>query len=371
LYVLSVVGFFVALLAIIMIHELGHYLVARAFGFRVMEYFVGFGPRLWSFRRGEIEYGVKAIPAGGYVKIAGMNPYETIPPEDMPRAYFSKPLWQRALVIMAGPMSHFLVAALIFTGMLLTIGDLTTKSVVGGLDAATTEGVDLPAATAGVQPGDRFARIDDLVDPTPDELRVYVTAHVGERVSFTFEREDGQTYTVAMVPVAEDRGGETIGRVGVQLQPVPRPLMSAVAGGVAEVGDLAVESVKQIGHVFGPQGMVRLFKLVFTDEQRQVTDSASVVGVGQQVGSIGNQGDWATAVYVFGYVTLFIGLINLVPLPPFDGGHLAVLLIEKVRGRAIDMRRLIPISVAVMGFLMVFVLATVMLDITKPVPFSP
>src|SRR5438094_10576593 len=114
IFTLTIVGFVIGLFAIVMIHEFGHYLAARAYGFRVLEYFVGFGPKLWSFRRGEIEYGVKAIPAGGYVKIAGMNPFENdVPPGDEDRAYGAKPVWQRALVILAGPLSHFLVAAII------------------------------------------------------------------------------------------------------------------------------------------------------------------------------------------------------------------------------------------------------------------
>src|SRR2546422_4107902 len=106
---LSVFVFFFGLLLVILIHEMGHYLAARAFGFKVEEYFVGFGPKVWSFRRGEIEYGVKAFPIGGYVRIAGMNPYQPVAAKDLPRAYGSKPRWQRALVIFAGPASHFLV----------------------------------------------------------------------------------------------------------------------------------------------------------------------------------------------------------------------------------------------------------------------
>src|SRR4026209_1654516 len=107
-----------------MIHELGHYLPARRVGFRIREYFVGFGPRLWSFRKGEIEYGVKAIPAGGYVKIAGMNPLiDDVPPGDEDRAYYAKPVWQRAVVIACGPLSHFLVAAILFSILFYAVGD--------------------------------------------------------------------------------------------------------------------------------------------------------------------------------------------------------------------------------------------------------
>src|SRR5207247_3266731 len=124
--VFAIVAFFIALLAIILIHEFGHYLVARRFGFRVLEYFVGFGPKLWSFRRGEIEYGVKAIPAGGYVKIAGMNPFQNdVPPGDEERAYGARPRWQRALVILAGPVSHFLVGGLILAAVLAVSGRRT------------------------------------------------------------------------------------------------------------------------------------------------------------------------------------------------------------------------------------------------------
>ena len=105
MFILGVLLFAVVMLVVIMIHELGHYTVARLFGFKIEEYFLGFGPKLWSTKRGEIEYGVKALPLGGYVKIAGMNPYQPVAPEDLPRAYGSKPRWQRALVIFAGPGS--------------------------------------------------------------------------------------------------------------------------------------------------------------------------------------------------------------------------------------------------------------------------
>jgi membrane-associated protease RseP (regulator of RpoE activity) len=134
------------------------------------------------------------------------------------------------------------------------------------------------------------------------------------------------------------------------------------------VWDSARESVISIGRVFGPQGVGRIASLLFTDADRDLNDPASVVGIGQQVGAVGEQGEWAFMILILAYVTVFIGLVNLLPLPPFDGGHLALLAIEKVRGRPVDMRRVVPVSAVVMAFLVTFVLATVIVDITKPLP---
>ena len=130
---LAIVGFLaLILLVVIPIHEFGHLLVARRFGFKVQEYFVGFGTKLWSTKRGETEYGIKAIPAGGYVKIAGMNPYETVPAHDVARAYGSKPIRPRALVILAGPLSHVLVGGLRYLPLFVTYGDTNTELGVVG-----------------------------------------------------------------------------------------------------------------------------------------------------------------------------------------------------------------------------------------------
>ncbi len=371
---LAIVVFFVGLLFIILIHEAGHYTVARAFGFKVEEYFVGFGPKIWSFRRGEIDYGVKALPFGGYVKIAGMNPYEPVAQEDLPRAYASKPIWQRGLTIFAGPGSHFVVAAVLFASWLLFFGDPRTAPVVVGKVDATLNGHPGPAFVAGLRPGDTVTSIGGVPNPNLEDVsRVLTTGATdrqGEAVEFTVSR-DGQPRTLSMVPELSEVQGVSIGRVGVVLAP-PRAerdgVVPALVGGVKLVGQSIRESFQQIGHVFGPQGVGRVFRLLFTSAPRSTSDSASVIGIGRQVGATGAVGDWGTVLYFLAFVTVFIGLLNLIPLPPFDGGHLAVLGIEKVRGKAIDMRRLIPVSAAVMAFFVVFVLATVVLDITKPIP---
>jgi regulator of sigma E protease len=459
---IAIVAFFIGLLVVILIHEAGHYAFARLWRFRVLEYFVGFGPKLWSTVRNRIEYGVKALPLGGYVKIAGMNPYETVAPEDVPSAYFSKPIWQRAVVIAAGPLSHFLVAAVLFSIVLFVVGDRTVAFQVGGVDQELADGSTSPAYAAGIQAEDRIVRIGDVAHPSGEQLGQQIEAHVGEPLPVTVQRgdqtidltvvpvmdcvdgewggvagltmaegsdparitgvreeladgtpgpaaaaglliddevvriggvdqpsatqvaglieheqgtalpvvvsRDGQRISTTLTPVRGCAGGLEIARMGILLAPDPLPLPTAVVEGGRMVVTSVRESVLSIGRVFGPEGVGRIASLLFTDAEREITDPASVVGIGQQVGAVGQQGDWPVILVFLAYVTVFIGLVNLIPLPPFDGGHLLMLLIEKFRGKAVDMRRVIPISVAVMAFLVTFVMATVIVDITKPLP---
>jgi membrane-associated protease RseP (regulator of RpoE activity) len=373
-FTLTIIAFFVGLMAIVMIHEFGHYVAARAFGFRVLEYFVGFGPRLWSIRKGEIDYGVKAIPAGGYVKIAGMNPFvDDVPPGDENRAYFAKPIWQRAVVIVAGPLSHFVVAGLIFAVVLIVWG---TPAPPYRVDAVAREfdGRRSPAAEAGVQPGDVIVRIDGISNPDVSQIGDVLEANVGRPVELVVQR-DGREVTLQVAPRIVEDAGESVARIGVNLSAttsVKPSAPSAIVHGYRDVGELTWLSVREIGRVFGPEGVGRVFTLLFTDEERRSDDAASVVGISRQVGTIGEQRDWQNAVFLFGYVTLFVGLVNLIPLPPFDGGHLAMLLVEKIRGRRVDMRKLVPVSAVVLTFLVLFTTATVALDIWKPLPtFAP
>ena len=458
----AIIVFFVGLLAVILIHELGHYAFARLYRFRVLEYFVGFGPRVWSTVRNRIEYGVKALPLGGYVKIAGMNPYEEVAPEDLSSAYFSKPIWKRAVVIAAGPFSHFLVAAVLFSSVLFFYGDRTIAYEIGGVDETLADGSVSPAVGAGLQTGDVIVLAGDVQDPDGEELGEQIGAHVGTPMPLAVERgdeviqvtvtpvmdcvdgtwggvaglvlsqgdgparieavrdelpdgsvspaadaglrggdvieeigarreptsvqvrdeisaaideglavvvdRDGERVSTTLTPVRGCVGGLEIPRVGIILAADPLPLPVAVVEGSKMVWTSAWDSVLSIGRVFGPEGIGRVATLLFTDAEREITDPASVVGIGQQVGAVGGDGQWAVVIVFLGYVTVFIGLVNLIPLPPFDGGHLLMLLIEKMRGRAVDMRRVIPVSVAVMAFLVTFVMATVIVDITKPLP---
>ena len=370
--VLAIIAFLaLILLVVIPVHELGHFLVARRFGFKVDEYFIGFGPRLWSRRRGELEYGIKAIPAGGYVKIAGMNPYETVAPEDLPRAYGSKPIWQRALVILAGPFSHFLMGGLLFFAAFTAFGDPGTDRVIVDELAPRLGDGPSPAVTAGLREGDVVVRVGDLANLTSDSLSPYVTRfareHPGEPLTYVIER-DGRELSLSIVPKLITEDGEERGRIGFRLgaERVSIPEAAVLAAG--QTWRASVTSVEQIPRVFGPESFARTFGLLVSDEPRSANDATSIVGVSRAVGDVGSQGDWAFLLELAAYVTIFIGIVNLIPLPPLDGGHVLMLVIEKVRGRPVDYRKLVPVSATVIVLLSAFALATMVLDVTKPIP---
>ena len=362
-FALSIVLFVVALFAIVMIHEGGHYLAARAFNFRVLEYFVGFGPRLWSVRRGEIEYGVKAIPAGGYVKIAGMNPFENdVPAGDEHRAYAAKPTWQRIIVILAGPLSHFLVAWLIFAGIFFFSANWSIPGI-GAVDP-TLNGRPSPAAAAGMQPGDVIVRIGDVEEPTSADIGAYQRAHVGQPIQYEVLR-DGQLHTLTAIPVEVPK--EHSVRVGIVLSGVKEGPVASLEHAGGAVWDTTREAVVGLGTVFGPKGLKDTFAALFSDAQRPSDGGVSLIGVSQEAGHAGSQGAWAYFFTIFATVVLFIGLVNLLPFPPLDGGHVAIALIEKVRGHRIDMKKVVPVSAAVLLLLGFLSISAIILDIWKPI----
>ena len=365
---LGQVSFFVALVIVVVIHEAAHFAVARAFGIKVNEFFIGFGPKIWSTMRGETEFGFKWIPAGGYVKIAGMSPYEPVAPEDLPRTYGAKPKWQRALVIVAGPATHFVLAFICFALWLGFVGEPTTNSPQITAVERQLEGVASPAVEAGVRPGDRVVALEGVVDPTTEQVLAHTQEHVGEPIAFTIER-DGERFTVQIVPVLTDDQGEELARIGVQLGEGRRETtgpIGALSRGADLVADNVVGTFKSVGRIFGPEGIGRVFELAFTDAPRRNDDVSSVVGVGRFAGSLASEGRFGDILFLFAYVNVFVGFLNLLPLPPFDGGHLALLAVERVLGRPLDMRKVVPVSAAVAAFLIVFTIAVVYVDIVKP-----
>jgi membrane-associated protease RseP (regulator of RpoE activity) len=363
------VAFFVVILLVILIHEAAHFAVAKRFGVKVEEFFVGFGPRLWSTRRGETEYGVKAFPLGGYVRIAGMNPFQEPSARDRPRTFAAKPIWQRALVIVAGPATHFVLAFLFFAVWLGAVGRPTTveplvQQVEPKLGTQTS-----PAAAVGLRAGDRIVGVDGISAPTEEQLVNYTHAHIGQTITLRISR-DGRVFPVTLKPVLANVAGQKVGRIGVVLS-LGRDrtgVVGAVTGGVKLVGTYTGVVVRSLGRLFGPEGIGRVYQLLFGSAQRQPGDATSVIGAGRIAGQAAASGNFGDVLLLFATLNVFIGILNLLPLLPFDGGHLAVLVIEKIRGRPIDARKLIPVTAVVATLLILFMVSLVYLDITKPVP---
>jgi membrane-associated protease RseP (regulator of RpoE activity) len=359
---LFVIGVFVMILA----HEAGHFVTARAFGIKVEEFFLGFGPRLWSVRRGETEYGVKAIPAGGYVRIAGMNPFQEPAPEDRPRTFGVKPAWQRAVVLVAGSATHFVLA---FLALALFFGALGVPRARVARVEPTLGNAPSPAAQAGIRPGDEVLLVDGR-ELTFDEFLVYTRGHVGDEIEIVVNR-DGRRITLSATPVLAPVGDERVGRLGVVLEPGGRlragPL-EALAQGAQFTGQMVTRSFEALGRTFSPDGLRRFADVLTGDSPRQVDDVTSVVGAARLSGQAVAAGQIDFLLLMFAGFNVFVGILNLLPLPPLDGGHLAVVAIEKVTRRKVDVRRLVPISAAVAGFLILLMLTTLYLDVVRPLP---
>ncbi|HXJ65250.1 MAG TPA: M50 family metallopeptidase [Actinomycetota bacterium] len=370
----GIVIFVVSILLVILIHEAAHFGVAKAFGIKVEEFFVGFGPRLYSRQKGETEYGVKAFPLGGYVKIAGMNPYEEISPEDYPRTYPAKPAWQRASVIVAGPMTHFVIAFLLFAAFFAFFGQ---HKVVAPKIAAVDNrvaGQVAPAKLAGLKVGDEVVRIDGIVNPTRKQFMLYIRNHPNESIPIVVDR-NGQRVATTVTPIPSLN--YHFARIGIQsdagrvLLSQSRGVFGSIAAAGSQIAEVTKQTVLSLGKVFGPQGIGRMFDLVFGNAQRSTGDAVGSVGVASAAGQITQAFGFGALLFLLAGVNVFVGILNLLPIPPFDGGHLAVVAWEKIRGKKVDARKLVPVTMVVVVFLMIWFVGITYLDIFKPVHVVP
>ncbi|MDP8956072.1 MAG: M50 family metallopeptidase [Actinomycetota bacterium] len=366
---LGVVIFIVAILVAVLIHESGHFVSAKAFGIKVEEFFVGFGPRLWSFRRGETEYGVKALPLGGYVRIAGMNPFQEIPEKDRPRTFPAKPIWQRAIVIFAGPVTHFVMAILFLAVFLVAIGvESENRPTIDAVEARLA-GRPSPAAAAGLRPGDEIVALDGAPVGSRERLVAFTRQNVGRPVTVTVVR-DGRRFTVMVTPVLAQVGGQSVGRLGVLLGGARERLdpITAMGRAVVEVGSLTKAIVVRLDDVFGLSALRGIGEVLIGSRPRTTEDPASVVGGARLAGEAVAAGAWNYLFNLLIVFNIFVGIVNLVPLPPLDGGHLAVLVYEKVRRRRPDLRKLVPLTAVVAAFMILLVVSLAYIDVVEPLP---
>jgi len=378
--------FIAALLIVVMIHESGHFLTAKLFDFKATKFFVGFGPTLWSFRRGETEYGVKALPLGGFVKITGMNPYEEVPAQDRARSYPNKPKWQRAIVLLAGSATHWVIAFVVLVIAAMTIGFPTDRPTTEIAGLTTSIGNSrTPAANLGLAPGDRIVGVGGRVTEEWSEVSAYIKDHAGQTVEFKVER-DGEALSrsarlgtaifsrgdvVAYFEPGEDvrvlREGETIGGfLGISPRPEYRreDPIGAIGEGANTTWEFTKASFVGIGNVFTQVVDGSLWNALTEEGPRAIDESPCGIVCATQIASRSEPFYLVNLIVGF---TVFVGLMNLLPLPPLDGGHLAVLGYEAITGRAVDLRKLIPVAAAVISFFVALFVAVLYLDLARPI----
>lgn len=365
------IGGLIGILAIVVFvtaHEAGHFLAAKATGMKATQFFFGFGPRIWSFRRGETEYGIKAIPAGGYVRIVGMNPFEEVAPEDVGRTYREKAFWKKSLVVLAGVGTNFLLAFLMFWGLILAIGINEPVPVVNAV-IETVDGEQTAAAAAGLREGDRIVGVDGVAYEEWEDISASLAANPGAGVVLTIQR-DGRPLDIAVtlgtrtVPDV----GET-GFLGVEATVEERPagLFESIGLAGREVWANIGLTFEVIGRLVQPESLARLAG-VFLGETDVPDDIRPVSPIG--VANIGSQVDTlgvARYVGILASINVILATFNVIPLLPLDGGHFAVALWQKITGREPDVRKLVPVAVAVIILFTFLGLAAIILDIVNPI----
>jgi membrane-associated protease RseP (regulator of RpoE activity) len=395
---LGALFFVVALLISIVLHEAGHMVCARWSGGKVTEFFVGFGPRLWSFVRGETEYGVKAIPAGGYVKIVGMTDLDEIEPGDEDRALKNKPARKRLLTLSAGSLMHFLIALFLFAFIPMAWGTQQSNTSVGvvsacmvpsGANAGATTGCSSkqqsPAAAAGLVAGDKITSVDGKAATDPTTLVNLLHAlPAGKAAAIAYTDSDGAPHTASITPVTSNDVTETDGSTG-------KGSLIGITLGYTTVHQNPIAAAKTSGDDFWasikdtftglgsiPASIPKLFTSTVDHSQRSTSSPVGVVGMAEVSGTLYQQGGLGSVLLLVAEVNVFIGVFNLLPILPLDGGHIAILLYEEARKRVyrlirrpdpgrVDLNKMMPVAY---GFLLFFVCLTVLLvaaDVTNPI----
>ena len=360
--------FVVGLLVSVFLHEMGHFVTARRSGMKVTQFFMGFGPRLWSTQRGEVEYGIRALPLGAFVRIVGMNNLDECDPADELRAYRAQSYPKRLLVITAGSLMHGVIALVLFFGVYATSGRYTET---GDVLVTSPPAANSPAQQSGVVLGDVIREIDGIVVSSRDQF-------IDQIVS----KKPGQTVTVIV-----DRSGE---RVSLNATLGNNPVDTSIAYfGVASwsldyvrvnpvnaIGyasqDLVVTAGRSVAGVFVVLNPVNIVNSVIDDKADPATRPGTVVGASQLGGEIGRQDGLKGVLLLLASVNIFVGVFNLFPLLPFDGGHAAIATYERFRSRRgktyrADVGKMVPVATMVVGLLALLLIVGLYLDLTQPI----
>jgi membrane-associated protease RseP (regulator of RpoE activity) len=375
---LGIIAFVLALLISVMFHELGHFLTARKFGMWVSEFFVGFGRRIWSITRGETEYGIKAIPAGGYCRIEGMTPTDEMPQGEEGRAFISAPSWKKLIVLGAGSTAHFILGFLLIFSIFFAVGYTTITSDISEVKSGSV------AESAGFLPGDRIYSINGVRIASWAKDAEQINASKGAKMHFVVLRGKKEVDIYAS-PILDAESNRYKLGVITALGTERDGFTKSVSESSKATWTLTKESVKSL--VALPSKVPQLFRETFLHEKRDPNGLVGVVGAarvsGQAVGSdkLNNNERLATFILLVASLNVFVGLFNLLPILPLDGGHMAVAIADEVRAlyarlrkkprpAPIDVNVLTPITGVVVVLLGILTVLLVIADIINPVSLN-
>ncbi|MGW8760707.1 M50 family metallopeptidase [Streptomyces albidoflavus] len=429
LTVLGILVFAFGLLFSIAWHELGHLSTAKLFGIRVPQYMVGFGPTVFSRRKGETEYGIKAIPLGGYIRMIGMFPpgadgriearstspfrgmiedarsaaFEELQPGDETRLFYTRKPWKRVIVMFAGPFMNLILAVAIFLGVSMSFGFATQTTTVGGVQQcviAQSEKRDTcrsgdpvsPAKAAGLQEGDKIVAFNGAPVDDWATLSERIRQTIGP-ATLTVERDGARTQLEANLienrVAKKDADGEVMkdqwvraGYLGFAAQTEIQPL--GFVDSVGRMGDMLENGVESI--IALPSKVPALWDAAFDGGERADDSPVGVVGAARIGGEVMNldvpaQNQIAMMLFLLAGFNLSLFLFNMLPLLPLDGGHIAGALWESVRRRGarllrrpdpgpFDVAKLMPVAYVVAGLFICFTLLVLVADLVNPVRIS-
>jgi membrane-associated protease RseP (regulator of RpoE activity) len=389
---IGVVAFIAALLISVMIHEAGHYLTAKKFGMKVTEFFIGFGKKIWSTQRGETEFGVKAIPAGGYCRIVGMSPREELSEADSDRAFVKAGVGQRLIVLGAGSFLHFVIGFVLLLTLFLSVGVTSVTSTIENVsecipqktnEVCSSSSVPSPAKKVGIMAGDKVTKVNgQTYEEWVDVIRI-IRASAGKQIEITVER-DGMPMNFSVTPASRDLNGEKVGVLGVinTVGTITYAPLTAASKATKYTGEILQNSLTSLFTL--PAKIPDLVRQTFGGEKRDEEGLVGVVGVARVSGETAStdvltlREKVATFILIIASLNLFVGMFNLLPLLPLDGGHMAVAIADGVRNflarrrglskpAPFDVERLAPITMVVFIFMASLSLLLLTADIFNPI----
>ena len=375
---LGILAFAIALLLSVMVHEFGHYITAKRFDMKVTEFFLGFGKRIWSFTRGETEFGIKAIPAGGYCRIEGMTPRDEMPAGEESRAFFGATTSRKLIVLGAGSFAHFVIGFLLIFSIFFGVGVNTLLSDVSKVSPNSA------AAAAGFQAGDKIIAIDGkkVTNWYQDSRAIAVSQ--GKELTFTVLR-DGAEISITAAPTYLEAEKRYVLGVVTKIGTQRETFFTSISESGRATAVLTRESIKSL--IALPTKVPQLIRQTFGGEKRDPNGLVGVVGAARVSGDavssnkLNNTERFGTFLLLVASLNIFVGLFNLLPLLPLDGGHMAVAIADEIRAffarlrgkprpAGIDVNVLTPITMTVFAVLAVLTAILLIADIFNPVSLN-